>query len=88
LYCHHLLTTLRVVIEKKIKAGHKDIQSCASRVINRLFGLFISRNQDTSTKSSAATSTRLMGDAGRIITSLVQQMDERYASIANRQTET
>lgn len=88
LYCHHLLTTLRVVIEKKIKADHKDIQTCASRVIHHLFGLFVNRNQDPSSVTSVATSTKLIGDAGRIITLLVQQMDERYARLATGKFET
>lgn len=81
LYAHHLLTTLRVVVEKKVKAGHRDIASCASRVLHRLFGLFISRNLEASSGHTVAASTKLIGDAGRIITLLVQQMDERYVNI-------
>lgn len=80
IYTHHLLTTLRVVIAKKIEAGHADIQSCASRVLHRLFGLFIGRSLDSISGQSVATNTKLIGDAGRIVTPLVQQMDERYGT--------
>lgn len=78
-YLHNLLTTLRVVIEKKIAAGHTDIQNCASRVLHRLSGLFIGRAVLGNSGRSAALSTRLIADVGKILTLLVQQMDERYA---------
>lgn len=77
LYVHHLLTTLRVVIEKKAKLGHQDLRNCASRVVHRIIGLFISRSLESSDQPNAGTSSKVIGDAGKIVTLLVQQMDER-----------
>lgn len=77
LYAHHLLTTLRVVIEKKVAAGHLDLQTSASRVLHRLCGLFIGSCIRRDRVYSAGRSPRLLTDAGKIVTLLVQRMDER-----------
>lgn len=76
-YLHNVLTTLRVVIEKKVAAGHADIQNCASRVLHRLSGLLIRQALQADGHRSAAASPRTIGDVGKILTPLVQQMDER-----------
>lgn len=80
LYAHHLLTTLRVIIEKKAKLGHTDLRNCASRVIHRIIGLLINRSLEPANQPAAGISPKVIGDAGKIVTLLVQQMEERYAS--------
>ena len=77
LYAHHLLTTLRVVLEKKIAAGHKDVAIRATSITSRLYGLFIPPTLTYEEIRTAATEPRILEDAGRILMLLVQQLDEK-----------
>ena len=77
LYAHHLLTTLRVVLEKKIAASHKDVAIRATNITSRLYGLFIPPTLANEVVRTAATEPRILEDVGRILMLLVQQLDEK-----------
>lgn len=79
LYAHHLLTTLRIVLERKVHAGHNDVAGQAERICSRLYGRFVQPAvSEAPPTRSPAIEPRLIEDAGKVIMLLVQQLDQRY----------
>lgn len=74
-YAHHILTTFRIVIEKKAKAKHMDLMANVNDILPRIYRLFILPSVKPVETRSITAETQLIEDAGRIITILVQQMD-------------
>lgn len=73
LYAHHLLVTLRVVANRKLQRGDPDLSKASSKLVSRLFGLFIrGESHEGCWKDS-----RLVFDASEIVALLVRTMDER-----------
>lgn len=77
LYAHHLLTTLRTVLQRKASAGHTDIAKHADRILVRLYSLFAKPAVDGSTNLPIAQDARLIDNVGRIAMCFTQQMDEK-----------
>lgn len=78
LYAHHLLTALRIVLEKKVAAGHIDIAMQAQKLCSRLYARFIPPALVDGATTLPALEPKIIDDAGRIIMLLVQQIDQRY----------
>ena len=77
LYAHHLLTTLRIVLEKKVAAGHKDVAGQAQKICSRLYSRFIPPALASKVDKAPTGEPRIIDDAGKIIMLLVQQLDQR-----------
>lgn len=75
LYAHHLLATLRAVLKAKATAGHEDIAKYLDKFVPRLFGVFILPTLSAVDEPVIAKDSRLLVDAGRVITIIAQKVD-------------
>lgn len=83
LYSHHLLATLRAVLQEKVKQGHLDVAKYVEGFVPRLCAMFISPTTASLAIDGArpvACDPRLVLDAGKVVTLIVQQVDERCVS--------
>lgn len=82
LYAHHLLTTLHIVLERKVASGHHDVAGQAENICSRLYGFFIPPALDGSGgKAEPALEQRVIESAGKVMMLLVQQLDKQYVSL-------
>ncbi|GAA6018123.1 hypothetical protein JCM8202_000190 [Rhodotorula sphaerocarpa] len=86
LYSHHLLATLRAVVQEKVKQGHVDVPKYAEGFAPRLCSMFIlptTFNEYADGSRSVALDPRLVLDAGRVVNLVVQRVDpERQATLS------
>ncbi|KAM0786372.1 hypothetical protein ACM66B_001840 [Microbotryomycetes sp. NB124-2] len=96
LYGHHLLKTLLVVFKIKIEEGHEDVAKYVDKFLSRLFAMFIvptvedGDGGDEQRREHAgdggqvvAKDPRLLRDAGKVVTVIVQRVDiERQTTLA------
>lgn len=75
LYAHHLLVTLQAVLKAKVTAGHTDIPKYIEKFVPRLCGLFILPTLEAMDQGEVAKDPRLLIDAGKVITLVVQKVD-------------
>lgn len=75
LYAHHILTALRIVLEKKVKAVHTDLHTHIEKILASLYKLFIIPSVQQKEHKTITAEPKLVEDAGKIMTILVQQMD-------------
>lgn len=78
LYSHHLLATLRAVVQEKVKQGHVDVPKYAEGFAPRLCSMFIlptTFNEYADGSRSVALDPRLVLDAGRVVNLVVQRVD-------------
>ncbi|CAD6575428.1 MAG: hypothetical protein CYPHOPRED_005705, partial [Cyphobasidiales sp. Tagirdzhanova-0007] len=74
IYAHHILTTLRLVLERMGRAEHTDLTIHMDKILPQLYKLLITPSVQQMDKRTVATEPRLLIDAGRIITFIVQRM--------------
>lgn len=82
-YTHLLLTTLRLVLERKATQRDGDIPKYIDRLVPGLFGIFLAPALKTMDEGEVAAETRLLSDAGRVMMVVVQSLDERCARLAS-----
>lgn len=75
LYAHHLLSTLRAVLKVKVSKGHGDVGKHVEKMVPKLLGMFILPSLKTMDEGEVARDERLLVDAGRVITVVVQRCD-------------
>lgn len=78
LYTHHLLATLRAVLVQKAARGDEDIQKYVEKLVPRLFGIFVMPTVSSMDTGEVALDSRLLADAGEVITIIVQKVDAVY----------
>lgn len=84
LYAHHVLATLRAVIQQKIKQGHVDVAKYVETLVPRLSAMVILPTtfpaaEDGDSSRSVACDPRLVLDVGRVVNLIVQRVEAEYA---------
>ncbi|TKA55992.1 hypothetical protein B0A53_01695 [Rhodotorula sp. CCFEE 5036] len=88
LYAHHVLATLRAVIQQKIKQGHVDVAKYVETLVPRLSAMVIlpttfpaAAGGDSS--RPVACDPRLVLDVGRVVNLIVQRVEaERQTALS------
>lgn len=81
LYAHHLLMTLKVVLKKKVSRGDEDVAKYIEKFVPRLMAVFIlpttqdSIEQTVVEAVSVALDVRLIEDAGKVVTIILQKVE-------------
>lgn len=87
LYAHHLLATLRAVIQQKIKQGHVDVAKYVETLVPRLSAMIIlpttfpAATADDSSRP-VACDPRLVLDVGRVVNLIIQRVETEYVHVA------
>ena len=85
LYAHHLLATLRAVIQQKVKQGHVDVAKYVETLVPRLSAMVILPTTFPAAEDSSrpvACDPRLVLDVGRIVNLVVQRVEAEYVHVA------
>lgn len=72
LYAHHLLMTLQAVLREKVEKGNEDLPKYVEKFVPKLFALFI---LPTLESGGGGGDGRLLMDAGKVITIVLQRVD-------------
>ncbi|BGP09496.1 hypothetical protein JCM10049v2_005369 [Rhodotorula toruloides] len=89
LYAHHILETLRAVLQEKIRRNHLDVGKYIERFVPGLCALFIlptprASADDAEGKRVVAKDPRLLVDVGKVVNLVVQRVDlERQTSFSH-----
>ncbi|ORY74067.1 ARM repeat-containing protein [Leucosporidium creatinivorum] len=75
LYAHHLLATLRAVLKFKVGKGHGDVGKYIEKMVPKLLGMFVLPTLKSMDEGEVARDPRLLVDAGRVVTVVVQRCD-------------
>ncbi|GAA5883105.1 hypothetical protein JCM3774_002857 [Rhodotorula dairenensis] len=85
LYAHHLLATLRAVVQEKVRRGHVDVAKYVETLVPRLCAMMIlpttfpAPGSDTPAAAAVARPVacdpRLVLDAGRVVNLVVQRVE-------------
>ena len=75
LYAHHLLATLKAVLKVKVRKGHGDVGKYVEKLVPKLLGMFILPTLKSMDEGEVARDPRLLIDAGRIVTVVVQRCE-------------
>lgn len=75
LYAHHLLATLRAVLKFKVGKGHSDVAKYVEKMVPKLLGMFIIPTLKTMDEGEVARDPRLLVDAGRVVSVVLQRCD-------------
>lgn len=87
LYAHHLLATLRAVIQQKVKQGHVDVAKYVETLVPRLSAMVILPTtfpaaEDGDSSRPVACDPRLVLDVGRVVNLIVQRVEAEYVQYA------
>lgn len=75
LYAYHISAAFRIVLEKKIKKNHTDLQRFSEGVLSRLYSFLVQPSLGSSSARHIGKEARIIDGVGRIATLFVQQMD-------------
>jgi len=75
LYALHILVAFRIVLEKKIKKNHTDLQRYSESVLSRLYSFLIQPTLNNVSSRHIGKEPRIIEGVGKIATLFVQQMD-------------
>lgn len=71
-YIHSILSALADTLQSKVDSGHADVSKYISRLVPRLFNLFIYSAVTGNNTITIAENHRAVKAAGRIVTSIVK----------------
>lgn len=80
LYAHHILETLRAVLQEKIRRNHLDVGKYIERFVPGLCALFITpalrpSADEAEERREVAKDPRLLVDVGKVVNLVVQRVD-------------